>query len=46
MSGWRVWTWLAVLILGPGALAVFVFFLRDIAKLLREIKREKTNSGP
>jgi hypothetical protein len=29
-------TWIAILILGPGSVAVFVFFLRDARKLLRD----------
>lgn len=29
-------TWLAILVLGPGALAVFVWFLRDVRRLFRE----------
>ena len=30
-----IFTWLAIAVLGPGALAVFVWFLRDVRKLLR-----------
>jgi len=29
-------TWLAILILGPGSIAVFVLFLRDARKVLRD----------
>jgi hypothetical protein len=29
-------TWLAIGVLGPGALAVFVWFLRDVRRLLRD----------
>ena len=29
-------TWIAILILGPGSVAVFVLFLRDARKLLRD----------
>jgi hypothetical protein len=28
-------TWIAILILGPGSVAVFVVFLRDARKVLR-----------
>jgi hypothetical protein len=30
-----VTTWIAILILGPGSIAVFVHFLRDARKVLR-----------
>jgi len=29
-------TWLSVLLLGPGAIAVFVWFLVDLRRLLRK----------
>jgi hypothetical protein len=29
-------TWLAIGVLGPGALAIFVWFLRDLRGLLRD----------
>ena len=38
MIGWEIWTWLAILILGPGAVAVFILFLRDGKKFLKELK--------
>lgn len=41
MNRWEIWTWLAVLVLGPGAIAVFVLFLRDAGKILRELKDSK-----
>lgn len=41
MSGWQIWTWLTVGILGPGAVLVFCLFLRDAAKLLRELTKDK-----
>ncbi len=28
-------TWLAVAVLGPGAIAIFVWFLRDLKRILR-----------
>ena len=34
MSVWDVATWAAVVILGPGAVIVFVAFLRDLRRLL------------
>lgn len=40
MTNWEIWSWLALIILGPGALAIFAFFLRDGRKLLREIKKQ------
>ena len=33
-------TWLAILVLGPGSVAVFVFFLRD----LKEVMGERRNN--
>jgi len=41
MSHWEVWTWLSVLALGPGSLAVFIFFLRDVKRVLREAADEE-----
>lgn len=32
-------TWLAILVLGPGAVAVFVLFLRDVGRVLGEPRR-------
>ena len=29
-------TWLSVLVLGPGAVAVFVWFCRDFAAMMRD----------
>lgn len=36
LTAWDVATWLAVLVLGPGAVVVFVAFLRDLRRLLAE----------
>lgn len=36
LTAWDVATWLAVLVLGPGAVVVFVAFLRDLRRLLGE----------
>jgi hypothetical protein len=41
MSAWEIGTWLAVLILGPGALVIFFLFLRDIRRMLRELDKPK-----
>jgi hypothetical protein len=38
MSVWEIGTWLAVVILGPGALAIFILFLRDAKRIVREMK--------
>jgi hypothetical protein len=32
MTAWDVATWLAIAVLGPGALVVFVAFLRDLLR--------------
>jgi hypothetical protein len=34
MSGWEAMTWAAILALGPGAVIVFVAFLRDARRIL------------
>jgi hypothetical protein len=34
VTGWDLATWLAVLLLGPGSVVVFVAFLRDLRRLL------------
>jgi hypothetical protein len=39
---WDVATWLAIAVLGPGALVVFVAFLRD---LIRPASREDPAEG-
>lgn len=31
----EVVTWLSVIVLGPGALAIFVWFLLDVRKMLK-----------
>ena len=40
MTNWEIWSWLSLLILGPGALVIFIFFLRDGRKLLRDMKKQ------
>lgn len=37
MSVWEIGTWLACIILGPGALVVFLLFLRDARKILQRM---------
>jgi hypothetical protein len=32
LTVWDVMTWLAIAVLGPGALIIFVAFLRDLAR--------------
>jgi hypothetical protein len=32
MTVWDAMTWLAIAVLGPGALIIFVAFLRDLAR--------------
>ena len=41
MSGWEVFTWITVLILGLGSIAVFILFVKDIRKILKKFQREK-----
>jgi hypothetical protein len=38
MTGWDVLTWAAILVLGPGAVVVFVAFLRDARRLLGQAR--------
>ena len=41
MSGWEVFTWITVIILGLGSIAVFIFFVKDIRQILKKFQREK-----
>ncbi len=41
MSGWEMFTWFTVLILGLGSIAVFIFFVKDIRQILKKFQREK-----
>ena len=36
----KIGTWLAICILGPGALALFVWFLADLRSLLKRQREE------
>jgi hypothetical protein len=40
MSVWEIGTWLAFIILAPGALLVFCLFLRDIRKILQQLEED------
>jgi hypothetical protein len=46
MSVWEIGTWLASIVLGPGALLVFFLFLRDARKIVQRLEedRESRNS--
>lgn len=50
MSLWEIGTWLACIVLGPGALAVFFLFLRDARKILQGLNQiaqlNQKSSGP
>lgn len=39
MSGWEIFTWINVVILGLGSVAVFVAFLRGLPELLARQQR-------
>ena len=41
MSGWEMFTWFTVLILGLGSIAVFILFVKDIRHILKKFQREK-----
>jgi len=38
-------TWLAILVLGPGSVAVFVFFLRDLKTVMGERRDDDAHDG-
>jgi hypothetical protein len=44
MSVWDATTWATVAVLGPGAIIVFLAFVRDVRRLLRDAGRE--DDGP
>ena len=37
-------TWLAILVLGPGSVVVFAFFLRDLERVMGERRERHTHS--
>jgi hypothetical protein len=41
MIVWDLLTWLAIAVLGPGTLIIFVLFLRDLRGLLRGADRRE-----
>ncbi len=41
MSGWEIFTWISVIILGFGSIIVFILFLKDVPELLK-----KSEKGP
>jgi hypothetical protein len=41
MSIWEIGTWLASIILGPGALLIFLLFLRDARKILQRLEEDR-----
>ena len=41
MSGWELFTWITVCILGLGAIVVFVLFIKDITQILKKFQKEK-----
>jgi hypothetical protein len=41
MSVWEIGTWLASIILGPGALLVFLVFLRDARNILQRLEEDR-----
>jgi len=45
MSVWDAVTWAAILTLGPGAVVVFVAFLRDARRLLDERRVDDTDDA-
>ena len=41
MSGWEIFTWITVLILGLGSITVFILFVKDIRQILKKFQRGK-----
>ena len=41
MSWWELFTWLTVLILGLGSMAVFVLFVKDIFHILKKFQKDE-----
>mgnify|MGYP001191247579 FL=1 len=41
MSYWEIFTWLTVIMLGIGSIAVFMFFVKDIRFILEKFKKGK-----
>lgn len=38
---WDFFTWVAIVVLIAGSLAVFIWFLRDVRKLVDDLGRER-----
>ena len=45
MSGWELFTWINVAILGSGSVLVFVAFLRDLPQLLHRGDRPQSDAA-
>lgn len=41
MNRWDWLTWISVAVLGPGALIIFVFFLRDLRGIWRSLSKNR-----
>jgi hypothetical protein len=41
MSGWELFTWITVAILGGGSIIVFILFVKDISQILKKFQKEK-----
>jgi hypothetical protein len=41
VSVWTFWTWVAIVVLTFGSIAVFVWFLRDLVRIRREVLEEE-----
>jgi hypothetical protein len=40
MSNWEIFTWITVIVLGFGSVAVFVLFVKDIKEILKKFHKE------
>jgi hypothetical protein len=41
VSVWTFWTWVAIVVLTFGSIAVFAWFLRDLVRIRREVLEEE-----
>jgi hypothetical protein len=41
MSVWELWTWVSIVVLTIGSMAVFLWFLLDLVRVRREVLDEE-----
>lgn len=45
MTVWTFWTWVSIAVLTVGSVAVFLWFLRDLVRIRREILEEEREAA-